>query len=143
MNDISLFTLCSMLKGGEKVTSSFIKQILQSQFPANKNIPAHHVYWLKNRIKNILPRLHECENFQDFINMFNTTKLPIGVDSMPLTEDNIIQTGKDLWLEIINDDINVDTIVTFQENMLSLGSQNEGFSVIFLKDNQGRITGCI
>ena len=87
--------------------------------------------------------MHECENFQEFVNMFNTTKLPIGVDNMPLTADNITQMGKDLWLEIMNDANNVDTIVTFQEYILSLQSQNEGFSVIFLKDNQGRITGCI
>ena len=75
--------------------------------------------------------------------MFNNTKLPIGVDNMPLTEDNITQMSKDLRLEIMNDDINVDTIVTFQEYMLSLQSQNEGFSVTFLRSNQGCITGCI
>ena len=87
--------------------------------------------------------MHECENFLDFFNMFNTTKLPIDVDNMPLTEDNITQMGKDLWLEIMNDDNNVDTIVIFQEYMLSLQSQNEGFSFTFLSSNQGRITGCI
>ena len=52
--------------------------------------------------------------------MFNTTKLPIGIDNMPLTEDNIVQMGRDLWIEIMNDDNNTDTMVTFQEYMLSL-----------------------
>ena len=37
----------------------------------------------------------------------------------------------------------MDTIVTFQEYMLSLEYQNRGFSVTFLRSNQGRITGCI
>ena len=69
--------------------------------------------------------MHECENFQDFVNMFKTTKLPIGIDNMPLTEDNIVQMGKDLWIEIMNDNNNTDTMVTFQEYMLSLKSQNE------------------
>ncbi len=59
--------------------------------------------------------MHECENFHDFLNMFNTSKLPVGIDNMPLTDDNIVQMGKDLWLEIMNDDGNTDTIVTFQE----------------------------
>ena len=98
---------------------------------------------MKNIIKNILPKIHACENFQDFLNMFNTSKLPIGIHNMPLTDDNIVQMGKDLWLEIMNDDDHTDTIVTFQEYMLSLESQNDGFSVTFLKSNQGRITGCI
>ena len=64
--------------------------------------------------------MHECEHFQDFVNMFNTTKLPIGIDNMPLTEDNIVQIVNDLWIEIMNDDNNTDTMVTFQEYMLSL-----------------------
>ena len=75
--------------------------------------------------------------------MFNTSKLPIGIDDTPLSVDNIVQMGKDLWLEIMNDDNNVDTIVTFQEYMLSLECQNEGFVVTNLRSNQGRITGCI
>ena len=143
MSDVSLFTLCSMLKGGGKVTSSFIKQILKSQFPANKNVTTRHVYWMKNRIKKILPRMHEFNNYQDFAKMFNTSKLPIGIDNTPLTDDNIVQMGKELWLEIMNDDNDTDTIVTFQEYMLSLEHQNEGFAVNFLRSNQGRITGCI
>ena len=125
MSDVSLFTLCSMFKGGGKVTSSFIKKILKSQFPANKNVTTRHVYWMKNRIKSILPRIHECENFQDFVNIFNTSKLPIGIDNQSLFDDNIVQMGKHMWLEIMNDDNNMDTIVTFQEYMLSLEYQNK------------------
>ena len=87
--------------------------------------------------------MSECDNFQDFVNMFNTSKLPTGIDNTPLTDDNIVQMGKELWLEIMNDDNDTDTIVTFQEYMLSLESQNEGFAVSFLRSNQGRITGCI
>ena len=84
--------------------------------------------------------MHECENFQDFLNMFNTSKLPIDIDNMQLTDDNIVQMGKDLWLEIMNDDNNTDNNMTFQEYMLILVSKNEGFSVTFLKSNQGWVT---
>ena len=143
MSDVSLFTLFNILKGGGKVTSSFIKQILRSQFPANKNVTTCHVYWMKNRIKTILPRMQECDSFQDFVNMFNTSKLPIGIDNQPLMDDNIVQMGKDLWIEIMNNDNNTDTIVTFKEYMLSLEIQNEGFAVTFLRSSQGCITGCI
>ena len=89
VSDFSLFTLCSMLKGGDKVTSSFIKQILKSQFLPNKNVTTRHVYWMKNRIKSILPEIHECDS-QDFVNMFNTSKLPIGIDNQPFSDDNIV-----------------------------------------------------
>ena len=43
----------------------------------------------------------------------------------------------------MNDDNGTDTIITFQEYMLSLERQNDGFVVSFLRSNQGRITGCI
>ena len=36
ISDTSLYTLCTMLKDEGKLSSSFIKQILRSQFPANK-----------------------------------------------------------------------------------------------------------
>ena len=69
--------------------------------------------------------------------MFNTSKLPIGIDNMPLTDDNIVQIGIDLWSEKMNDDNNTDNNMTFEEYMLILVSKNEGFSVTFLKSNQG------
>ena len=81
------------------MTSSFVKQILMRQFPVNKNVTTRDVYWLKNRILKILPKMHECDNFQDFVNIFNTSKLPIDIDNTPLTDDNIVQMGKELWLE--------------------------------------------
>ena len=81
---------------------------------------------MKNRIKSIMPEIHDCESFQDFVNMFNTSKLPTGIDNIPLSDDNIVQMGKDLWLEIMNDDNNVDTIVTVLEQMFSLECQDEG-----------------
>ena len=117
-----------MLKDEGKLSSSFIKQVLKTQFPVNKNVSNIHVYWMKNRIKSIMPRMHNCDNFNDFKDMFKTTKLHSGVDDIPLTEDNIAQMGKDLWIEIMNDDNCEDSILTFQEYMLSLEANNKGFN---------------
>ena len=61
--------------------------------------------------------------------MFNISKLPIVIDNMALTDDNIVQMGKYL--------------ITFEEYMLSLEKQNGGFEVTFLKSNQGWVTWCI
>ena len=144
ISDTSLYTLCTMLKDEGKLSSSFIKQILRSQFPANKNVNNRHVYWMKQRIKRILPRMHECGNFKDFQNMFKTTRLHNGIDDIPLTKDNIAQMGKELWIEIMNDDNCQDSIITFQEYMLNLQENNKGFAVTLLKSAEtGRLTGCI
>ena len=51
--------------------------------------------------------------------------------------------GKDLWLGIINDDNCEESMITFQEYMLSLEQQNDGFMVTFLKSDKWRLTGCM
>ena len=100
ISDISMYTLCTMLKDEGKLSSSFIKQVLKTQFPANKNVTNRHVYWMKNRIKSIMPIMHNCDSFNDFQDMFKTSRLHVGIDDIPLTDDNITQMGKNLWLEI-------------------------------------------
>ena len=59
--------------------------------------------------------MHECGNFKDFQDMFKTTSLHNGIDDIPLTEDNIAQMGKEMWIETMNDDNCQDSIITFQE----------------------------
>ena len=58
ISDISLYTLCMILKDEGKVPSTIVKQILSTQFPANKNVTNRHVYWMKNRLKTLLPRMN-------------------------------------------------------------------------------------
>ena len=103
-----------MLKDEGKLSSLFIKQVLKTQFPANKNVANRYVYWMKNRITSIMPRMHHCDSFNDFQDVFKTSRLHAGVDDIPPTEDNIAQMRKDLWLQIMNDDNCEDSILTFQ-----------------------------
>ena len=99
---------------------------------------------MENRIKSIMSRMHNFDSFNDFKDMLKTSRLHVGVDDIPLTDDNIAQMKKDLWLEIMNDDNCEDSILTFQEYMLSLESNNKGFAVTLLKCAEtGRLTGCI
>ena len=70
-SDISLFTLCTMLKDEGKVPSSMVKQILSIQFPANKIVTNRHLYWMKKRIKTLLPRMNDCETFQYMLSLKN------------------------------------------------------------------------
>ena len=84
---------------------------------------------MKNRIKTIIPRMHNCDSFNDFQDMFKTSRLHVGVDDIPLTDDNIVQMGKELWLEIMNDDNCEHSILTLQEYMLSLEATNKVFLI--------------
>ena len=70
---------------------------------------------MKKRIKTLLLRMNDCETFNDFQNIYKASKLHTWIDDIPLTDDNIAQTGKDLWLEIMNDDNCENSMITFQE----------------------------
>ena len=83
-----------MLKDEGKVLSTMVKQILSSQFPANKNVTNRYDYWMKNRVKILLPRMNECQTFQDFQNIYKSSKLNTGIDDIPLSDDNITQMEK-------------------------------------------------
>ena len=88
--------------------------------------------------------MHNCDNFNDFQDMFKTTKLHNGIDDIPLTDDNIAQMGKELWIEIMNDDNSQDSMITFQEYMLNLEANNKRFTVTLLKSAEtGKLTGDI
>ena len=76
--------------------------------------------------------MHDCGNFKDFQDMFKTTRLHNGIDDIPLTDNNIAQMGKELWIEIMNDDNCQDYIITFQEYMLNLEENSKGFAVTLL-----------
>ena len=64
--------------------------------------------------------MRECDYFQDIQNMFKSTKPHTGMDDIPLTEDSIAQIGKELWLEIMNDENCHDSMIIFQDYILSL-----------------------
>ena len=49
---------------------------------------------MKNRVKNLLTRMNECQTFQDFQNIYKTSKLHTGIDDIPLTNDNKSTNGK-------------------------------------------------
>ena len=72
-----------MFKDEGKVPSSMVKQILNTQFPANKNVINRHVYWTKKRIQALLPRMNDCDTFQDFKSIYKASKLHTGIDDIP------------------------------------------------------------
>ena len=77
--------------------------------------------------------MYECQTFQDFQNIFKTTKLHVvGIDDVPLTEDKIAQMWKNLWLKMMNDDNCQDSIILFQEHMTSLEQNKRGLAITSL-----------
>ena len=98
---------------------------------------------MKKRIKTLLPRMNDCDTFQDFKNIYKASKLHTEIDDIPLSGDNIAQMGMDLWLEMMNDDNCEDSMITFKEHRISLKDQNKGFAVSFLKSGKDILTGRI
>ena len=47
-------------------------------------------------MKTLLPRMTECQTFQTFQNIYKTSKLHMGIDDLPLPDDNVSQIGKKL-----------------------------------------------
>ena len=47
----------------------------------------------------MMPMLERVSNFQDFQQVFKTTKLDRGLDDTSLTDDNIAKLGRDIWDE--------------------------------------------
>ena len=59
IGDHSLFTVCSKHQEAGYVTNKFVKEILQIQFPKNKNVTKYDVYNMKRKLKTINPYVHE------------------------------------------------------------------------------------
>ena len=51
----------------------------------------------------MMPMLERVLNFQDFQQVFKTTKLNRGLEDTPLTDDNIAGLGRDIWDELLKD----------------------------------------
>ena len=121
----------------------YVKSILQSQFPTNHNVTKFHVFKMKKRIKMMMPMLERVSNFQDFQQVFKTTKLDRGLDDTPLTDDNMAELGRDIWYELINDSESEHCFFTFAEYMEALQDSNVGLDYQLLADTDGRYIGCI
>ena len=103
ISDVALFTLCTIYKEKMPLKSYCVKSILQSQNSTNHNVTKFHVFNMKKRIKMMMPMLKRVSNFQDFQRVFKTTKLDRGLYDTPLTDDNIAESGRDIWDDLLND----------------------------------------
>ncbi len=64
---------------------------------------ANSMYNMKKRIKMMMPMLERFSSFQDFQQIFKTTKLDRGLDDTPLIDENIAELGRDIWGELLKD----------------------------------------
>ena len=143
LNEASIHTLCTMLKNNGQISSSVIKMVIQSQFPANKSITKQNIFHLKNKLNKILPLLNGCGKFDQFLLKFCSSRMHIGIDNDPLNDDDICSMGKQTLEEIMNDESTENPFFTFHEYMSTMAKLNKGFAFQFLQDTTGRYTGCI
>jgi len=144
IGDHSLFTLCSKHQESGYVTNEFVKEILQMQFPKNKNVTKYDVYNMKRKLKTINPYMRNIETFQEFQHLFSSSKLEIGIDNLPITEDNIVEMSKEIWSDIINEKgYSEKSFFTFTEFMRLMKKNHKGFEYRLLSNLKGEYTGCI
>ena len=58
--------------------------------------------------------MNNCYNHHNFQNLLKTTKLPTGIDNIPLYDDNITQMAKEMQEEVMNKTNPEDTIFHVQ-----------------------------
>ena len=71
----SLWTLCTLYKRNGTLTSLFVRNLLQTQFPSNKNVTKIHVYNMKRRVETMVPTLKDSHSYQYFTIIFNYSQL--------------------------------------------------------------------
>ena len=88
--------------------------------------------------------MNNITDFNDFQNFFSSSKLEIGVDNIPMSDDNIVAISKEVWTDIINEKgYDEKSFLTFVEFMKLLQESNQGFEYRLMKNLEGMYTGCV
>ena len=83
---------------------------------------------MKKKIRQIIPYMNNITNFFDFQSFFSSSKLEIGADNIPMPDDNIVATSKEVWTDIIDEKGNDEKFfLIFIEFMKLLQESNQGF----------------
>ena len=144
IGDYSMFILCGMYQKTGYVTNGVVKDVLQLQFPSNKNVTKYDVYNMKKKIRRITPYMNNITDFNDFQTFFSSSKLEIGVDNVPISDDNIVAISKEVWTDIINEKgYDEKSFLTFVEFMKLLQESNKGFEYRLMKNAECMYTGCV
>ncbi|GFH55396.1 hypothetical protein CTEN210_11872 [Chaetoceros tenuissimus] len=145
INDLALYQLCTMSKNGEgRLKTSSIKSIITPFWPSNKNISKGDIYNLRRKIKRIIPHMDHLDNFEAFQQYAKVNKLHSGLDDVPLNEHESTEIAKELWLQIMSERTDEESIVTFKEYMDLMVQKADGnFKYELLSDSNGVITGCV
>ena len=97
---------------------------------------------MKRKVVDLIPIIANFESYNDFKALHNTSNLDIGLDNIPLSDDDIATVEKELWKEIMSNEPDEDAIVTFKECMELLKDSNVGFHYEIFHDTSGKCTGC-
>ena len=139
----SIHILCSIYNLRGNLSPGIIKAMVEAQFSNNKNIKKQQVYAIRRRIKNLLPKIKDLEDYNDFKSLIQSSKLEIGIDNIDITNDDIAQIGKEIWFDIMNNNTSEETFCTFSQYMTILSQQQSGFEFDILVDSDNYATGCI
>lgn len=148
ISEYATWTLCSLLHVNQRLSSSTIKSILKRNFPTNKNITKHDVFNTRVRCKRLIPTyLQSNKDFQKFDTALKSSKLPQGIDSDTITDDEAVEMIHEIWSSMINDhemeDSDEARLLCFSDYMRIIGSKAKGFTYRFATDDDGVCNGVV
>ena len=75
--------------------------------------------------------------------MCNTSRIEPSLDKIPLSNDDADVASKEIWEEIMSNDLNEDAIFSFKEHMELLKKSKKGFWDDLFHDVTGKRIGCV
>ena len=102
---------------------------------------------IKLKINRILPQISGETDYQTFLSLNNMSIAglnKLNADNMNCSVDEVCKVHISTWREMINgDDTNDDALITLEEYMEMLRLKDKDFVYEVLKNEYGKITGCL
>ncbi len=94
---------CSKHQESGYISNEFFREILQIQYPKNKDITKYDVYNMKRKLQKSNPYMRDIATFCEFQLIFSSSNLEIGIDHIPKSEEDLVEMPKEIWSDIINE----------------------------------------
>jgi hypothetical protein len=91
----------------------------------------------------LLPSFKTSASFNEFQGLYKSSGLENGLDDTPLTDDDAAEASHALWLDMMNDSANDNSLMTLTKFLEQMTLLNAGFKYQMFQGSDGKITGCI
>ena len=123
-----MFTLCNMDNNG-RLTAASNKRIIRPIWSKKKDISSPDVFYIRLKVKKLLPTLRDNPNYNDFKERVNDSVLLNGIDDeIGLDNDMAHELATGMWLNVLQANMtSEDSIVTFVQYLELVQDNAKGF----------------